>query len=153
MNNKNLFYQFASLILFSFFMSFSASAQSKLDVKDNKWNQLLNVNGITIDYSKGKCEGNSNGIDKEEIYLQFTNSNATAMTIDWEYDLTYVNNTHNLEGASPEFQKSITIPANSSLNGQCKDKNNDLKFLVQFIGFESDVLLTDFNIKNIKISK
>jgi hypothetical protein len=135
------------------FLSTMSIAQSKLEVKKDSWKKLTSVEGVNVEYMKSECVGNDSGIDKEEIYLKFTNKTSAAVKLNWEFDLTYGERTHNLEGGNPEMIQTIEIPANSSVASGCGVKQDvKMNFLVRFLNIESStVQLTDFNVKNLSI--
>lgn len=142
----------ALTVLLSLMFAMNGLAQDKMDQKSDKWHSLYEENGLEIEFMRSDCDNQANGMNKEEIYLRFTNTTNQVMKVRWEYDLTYNTGQYNTEGGNEEMIQTIMLPANGSKEGTCGDRNEEkLKFMVRFLGIDNNTLLNDFNVKNIEI--
>lgn len=122
--------------------------------KTQDWVLIENQVGYRVEYHYGDCINPQLGMDKREVYLKFTNLTNEALTLNWEYDVSYDGQCINCDGTNDEMKFQIIIPPNASLEGVCGDNDiNHLRIFAEFLNIEGVRKMTDFHVKNIRPAK
>lgn len=118
----------------------------------NNWAVLKIEGPLKIEVKKFDCLNPNSGIDKQEIYLKFTNLSNQEIDFEWEYDLTYGDFCYNCDGNNSEMKQTFHLEPNSSIGGECGVRTREkLSMFVQFLNTPNDGVLTSYTIKNITL--
>ena len=136
------------------FSLFSQENESSAKVKSSEWQKLKKEGDVLFSYRYDECLLKQDGMHKEEAYIQIKNLSSKTIALSWELELDYGYKCFNCSGdENDELKFAITLQPNESIEGFCGDSNQyKLKILSKFLGGESDSKLSDFNVKNIKVS-
>lgn len=111
------------------------------------WKAVVSNDNVAVYTSVGSCTNSPNGIDKNELIVKVVNKTNQSVTVTLEYSMTYGEKCYNCEGGNSEFQHTITIPANGSVEGECyQEGRKALSFLHSFINIDNQTRLTDYQI-------
>ena len=143
MNPKSTITALAFLFVFGF--SFGQNS-------DKDWTKLQTKDGVTISYKKGECNLPADGSYTEEVYLKFTNTSDQLIYVDWAYDVTYGDRCYNCDGSNEEMKTRLKIAPNTSLQGECGDKNDlRLRIFSKFLDMDNPEPMKNFHIKNVEV--
>ena len=110
----------STLCLFlGFTLSSTLWGQLPIEKITENWSILTVEGPVQIEAKKVDCINPNSGIDKQEIYLKFTNLSNQAIDFTWEYDLTYDDVCYNCDGNNSEMQQTIHLAPKSSIGGEC----------------------------------
>lgn len=141
--------RFFIALSFLFFVGFSFS-QKNSEVK--QWRQLQNTDGLKIDFRKGNCDQPKVASYTEDVYLKFTNTTEQVLLVTWTYDVTYGERCINCDGTNEEMITTLKLAPNSSLEGECGDKNDlRMRIFSKFTKMENIETLTDFHVKVLSV--
>ena len=111
---------------------------------------LFSNNKLTIEGATQGCNDAKNGINKEFIFLNFTNKTAKEIKVTYYTELSY-NATCYTCNSKDEYTFTITVPANGSVNGSCSNKSQSLAIFSKMLDGVKASELTDYSIKNVVI--
>jgi hypothetical protein len=134
------------------FLISSASFSQEMSVRvvSVEWQPLTSTDFVDVSYRYGECLNPSQGVDKQEVYLKFTNKTNEKLSIVWENELHYGKRCINCDGLNDEMRFEIALEPKSSINGECgKNGNSKLRFMAKFLNIDSSTVLTEFKVKNI----
>lgn len=149
----NLFsFRLFSKVLFVILLINSSSlAQDTLLHRATDWEPFFENASLRIDYKYANCDIDSQGIHREQVYLQFANKTDESVVINWDMELHYGDKCFNCESDNPEMKCSIDLAPNQVISGSCKEVNTP--YLVLFsrhLDFESPMVLTQFKLNNLE---
>lgn len=124
-------------------------ALSSFSLKENE-NTIFSNNKVTIQEISQGCNDTKNGINKEYVFLNFTNKTSKAITVTYYTELFY-NNTCYTCNNKEEYTFSIVIPANGSTSGNCANKSQGLAIFSKMLDGVKASKLTNYSIKNIVV--
>lgn len=121
----------------------------------NNWTTYFENNEVKIEYLYQNCDYTEQ-FDSEYVIIKATNLTDKSITIEWKEELWYDEKCINCNQDSPEYITTLTLPANSTLQGEC-NKWSKLKLFSKFTeklenmpGIDKISALTKFELKNIK---
>lgn len=120
-------------------------------VKSTVWQLLESNEFIDINYKYEECELLSQGTHDENVYLQIKNKTGSAITVEWNTEYWYNQKCYGCEGSNLENHKTIYLAPNTTIEGVCaKDVNPALVIFSKMLNVETNSVLTNFNLRNIK---
>jgi len=130
---KNLYFAFCFLLSFLFvtFNSLEGFSQSNwnpigLDVAGHN-----TMSGVEASYQLSTCNG------ADVVFVQLINHNAYAVTVEW-YPAVFTQDHQWFKKETPADKKSVTLNANSQLDGDCSGTKPEMI-----------ILLSDFSVQAI----
>lgn len=121
-----------------------ASAQ---ETSSSDWKAIVSNDQVTVFSTVSACSDSPNGIDKNEVVIRVVNKTNQEVTLTLEYSMTYGDKCYNCDGGNSEFQHTIVVPANGSVEGQCyQEGRKALSFLHSFININNPTRLTDYTV-------
>lgn len=142
--------QIISIAAITILVSSFSFAQSKLDVKPEKWHVISENELGKIEYRIMICDNAQNGMNAEDVQLKLTNKSNKEISITYAWGLQYDNYSQNLDGSMPEFQYTKTLAPGKSLAAQCFENVSGMSSRVRLLDIKSSEL-QDFEILNISI--
>ncbi len=124
----------------------------------NDWTTYHEDNQVKIEYTYSNCEYIEQ-FNSEFLVIKISNYTNNEITINWKEELWYNNNCINCESDSDESNKQIIVAANTTIQGNCTNQNALRIFskftedLAKMPGVDKIVSLTEFQLKNLNISK
>lgn len=142
------------LLFFGLFYMTNGIGQSNGIQFSKEWTEYSTVDGIKIEYKFQEC--NSNKVRNQVLVLfKFTNTTNTNKSISWvtkKWRDGNCSNCHRID--NPEYAHSLTIDANSSVEGDCQSKTNKALYIfsnfVKLSPGMSDSKLTNFELIDIQ---
>ena len=128
-------------ILLSVVMLFSCYFYAQ----ENTWEIYKEIDGVIIEKTSIECH------DNEIMTFKITNTNNYKVIISW-YEETWINDVCKQDGMSQEHYKSLTLSADSSVEGDCTFKES---FYIgsKILRGNKELILTDFDLNNIIVKK
>lgn len=118
MMKKNLLPLLFAIFTVVFTGNYSYS-QSVIDTEiKSSWELLHEENGISIYGKLGECLMAKDQLPAKHAFLKITNHNSTEVTVNYTFGLQYAEGCASCDENS-EYNATITIPANSSVEGDC----------------------------------
>lgn len=145
-------------LLFGFLMSCSFQSYSQQSAPssnetDGLWQLIDRVDACELYCKKSVCDLRQDGISKEEIYFQLKNVSGDTIQVSYDLVLFYGARCYNCDFDNDELKLSITLMPYQSIEGACGDNNvKRLKVFSKFLSGESEVKLSDYQVKNLKIT-
>lgn len=129
------------------FMSFYSFSFTQNEIS---WQDFINENIYKIEKKQTLCDQLGNGdVSANYIFLKLTNKSDKSIRLSFQIEAYY---NGDCRTCNSEFYKSFTIPANSSLEPNCKWENGDLAIIKNYLtGVSSDQLLTNLKLTNISV--
>lgn len=122
-------------------------------VKSTVWQLLESNEFIDINYKYEECKIPSQGTHNENVYLQIKNKTGNAISVEWNTEYWYNDKCYGCETSNIENHKSIYLAPNTILEGVCtKDVNPALVIFSKMLNIETNSVLTNFNLRDIKIT-
>jgi uncharacterized protein YcfL len=159
--NQIFYRNIASLLLFEMIFLSSVYAQDtsvmvsspEIKVKSSEWQLLANNEFVAISYKYEECNLPSQGSHDEFVYLQLKNKTTNALTIEWNTEYWYNEKCYGCEANNNENHFTIQLMPNTILEGVCAENVNPaLKILSKMLNIETKTVLTDFSLRDIKIT-
>jgi len=118
----------------------------------SNWTLYKSIDGVEIFYKYSDCIS-TQGTDQERVILKFNNTNKYAVSIDWKTLIWYNNVCHNCDNADPEFDLSIKLLKQTSVEGNCEERSSNLSFYSDFLDYQAKQKLSNFELSNLVIKK
>ena len=116
------------------------------------WEVYVSNSDFKIEYKFVNCDP-SRGMDFEGVIFKITNLTQTKIAFSWHKLLYYAGNCRTCNYPE-EYSFTISIPANSSVEGDCEpDSGYDLKLFSKFIdqAYSQGDKLTGFQLGNLTV--
>lgn len=148
---QRIFVSFALFTLMAI-QSFSfGQKQEGIVPRPVEWATFFENEFVRIDYKYANCDQVSEGIHKEEVYLQFTNKTDQVLSLKWALELHYGKKCFNCDGTNDEMKFAIDLSPNETIAGACSGKSiPQLTIFSKHLDFESSMILSDFKIKDLQ---
>lgn len=111
---------------------------------------LFSNNKLTVKAITEGCNDVKNGINKEYVFLNFTNKTAKEITVTYYTELFY-NGTCYSCNSKEEYTFTTVVPANGSVSGSCVNKTQALAIFSKMLDGVKASQLTSYSIKNIVV--
>lgn len=117
---------------FTLFILFLLALSSFKSTGD-KWKLYTEENGVRVYTKTSNCQLNM-GFDEQRILIKIENTTSIDKLLDWDLWLWYNKTCRTCESSNGEYHRTLLLPANSSMEGECSVKTNfDLVLFVKFI--------------------
>jgi hypothetical protein len=130
--------------------AFTLLVLSSFSLKVNK-TALFSNSKVTIEGITQGCNDAKNGINKEFIFLNFTNKTSKAITVTYYTELFYNGTCYTCNSKEEEYIFTITVPANGSVSGDCSNKSQKLAIFSKMLDGVKASELTNYSIKNVVV--
>lgn len=147
----SLKFRSSALGLLFLLISVSLSAQTN-GRSDNasSWEPLHSSNEVTISGRLDECVMTKGQLPVTYAFLQISNTSSESRTVTFSFGLQYVEGCSSC-GENSEFVTEITIPANSTIEGNCQFKRPELNRPVSNPNLEGGWEFEAINISNVSI--
>ena len=138
------------LLAFTSLISITLSASNPAD-----WETYFENDTVKIEYKYQNCEYTEQ-FNNEFLIVKISNLTNSELILEWKEELWYDDNCINCESVSNEFNKTVTIQKNTTIEGDCLTPNALRIFskftedLTDMPGIDKIIILTDFQLKNLK---
>lgn len=105
---------------------------------------------ISIEATTQGCNDTKNGINREFIFLSFTNKTAADVEVSYYTELFYNGNCATCSNKE-EYTFKLVIPANSTVSGDCANKNQSMALFSKMLDGVKASELTNYSIKNVTV--
>jgi hypothetical protein len=145
---KNLF-----ALLFIGLSVLSLSSQTTADYpiieRSTDWVLYQEANGVQQYYKFMECHIPNEGYHREHVLIKLVNTTNIEKQVDWDMVIYYGEKIVNPNGDNPEQHRSVTVPANGSVEGECKMGDKTLRIFSKFLNYTmEDWLLSHFELRN-----
>jgi len=130
---------------------FSLSAFSQSELMENT-NNLITKDGISISSTLQNCNDFKNGTHKEYVLLGVLNANPFPVELSFKKNLWFDEKCNSCTSTSPEHVVSITIEAESEMQGTC-DNNDGLRIFSKMLNLEKVRKLTNYELVDITVDE
>jgi hypothetical protein len=137
-------------LAFIFTTSTQVNAQNPAD-----WETYFENDTVKIEYTYQNCEYTEQ-FNNEFLIVKISNLTNNELIIEWKEELWYDDDCINCESGSDEFNKTVTIPENTTIEGDCLTPNalrifsKFTEYLTDMPGINKITILTDFQLENLK---
>jgi hypothetical protein len=140
---KILFLTIISIFIFSV-TSFSQS---------NDWELYSETNGVMIYTKYTECHYESDGIHREYVLIKLLNTTNQNMQVDFDYKTWFNGKCFNCNSDSPEFHRTVDLPAGETTEGVCDyTVQNGLKLFSKHLNYnDPEHSLSKFELQNIRV--
>jgi len=118
----------------------------------NEWKLYKEVDGINIYFKNIVCEHPETKEKMEYTILKFSNSSNTDKTIQFQKQYSFNGVCQNCNNEIDPNDVILNLKPKSSIEGDCTFADYNLKLFYQYPDRKNDLLLTDFQITNIKVN-
>lgn len=130
----------------------SSFTDGEQKIKSASWQILQTTDQIDIRYRYAECKLPSNGSYNENVYLQVVNKTNKPLTVEWDTEHWYDGKCIGC-GYNTENHKTIQLRPLETKEGTCAENSeSSLRILSRMLTPGSTSTLTDFNLKNIKVT-
>lgn len=113
------------------------------------WEMVSKEGDIVIEQRTEQCT-NDYGTVYEYVFLRFTNFSSTEVHLNFQLPV-WLDGVRKPNLADGETEKSITIPASGSVEGDCSGKLGTLRLYSKLISMEGGSEMTSFAIESITL--
>ena len=140
--------QFTTVIAL-WLLSFSAFSQSQVVEKTH---DLIAKDGISISSKLQNCDDVKNGTSKEYVLLDVHNENLFPVELSFKKNLWFDGKCTSCTSTSSEHIVSITIEAQSEMQGDC-NKSDGLRIFSKMLNLEKVRKLTNYELVDITVDE
>ena len=115
------------------------------------WTTYFENDQVKIEFKRTDCDLNS-GLDKQYLYLRYSNKTQTAITMNWHIDMYYNDDCRTCD--YDEYDWSYSLAPGEVAEGTCEmGADRKLQLFAKFIdaNYTNDALLTGFKFSNLTI--
>ena len=116
----------------------------------------LTQQGVTIEIERAQCQIPSQAVDNNILVISVSNSNSYAVEVSWNFSLQYNSTCYNCDSnnLSPEFARTIQVPANSQVSGECSfPADRELTIFHSFNNIDHQVSLNNIDLFDIDVKQ
>ncbi|PKP03056.1 MAG: hypothetical protein CVU11_09785 [Bacteroidetes bacterium HGW-Bacteroidetes-6] len=124
--------------------------------RSGNWEFLYEMDGVNFYYNVVECHDEANSYHREYIHLKLENTNDYDVVAEWDVIMYYNGKCLNCdEKLTQEHHRSVTVPANSSVEGECMTfGDKTLRIFSRLLNYNDPTsTLTKFELINRTISK
>lgn len=141
-------------LIISTFILFILGSFSSINSIDytTEWKQFKTLDNVEFFYKYADCHFDTN-FDRQLILLKMENKNSEAVEVSWRHNNFYGNRCEGCDFPNDEeMNHSQKISGNSTEEGVCSDRTNQLTIFVKTLSYQMDQPLSDFKLANLKVT-
>ena len=139
------------LLLLLFAMSINIIIAQQTTNEKYDWELYKEIQGVEIYTKIQECHNIKYDTHKECYLLKFVNTTQSEVQISWKPNLWYNDICRTCDINSDEYNYTLLISANESIEGNCDINNQKLKIFRRFLNYRDKSELTKYELVNIEV--
>ncbi|MBD3637484.1 MAG: hypothetical protein HUJ25_09040 [Crocinitomicaceae bacterium] len=132
-------------------ISFMLVTYSIYGQENSSWQLYSSVDGVEIYTMETDCYA-QNIPDQKAILIKVVNTSSEDVRVEWDLLVWYNGELVKRDVSDKENHFTVEVRANSTEIGSCDVPRGALYIYKDFITYETDTKLTDFELKNIQVT-
>lgn len=112
---------FSALYMIGTFLWAQTTERNTQTVHSKEWVLLNESNGVQQYYRFSECNVPESGFIGEYVQVRIVNTTSTAKQVEWDIRLWYNNECINCGSESPEYHRSVSVPARGNIESECSN--------------------------------
>lgn len=120
--------------------------------QESDWQLYATVDGVEIYTTESDCQAKNIPAQKA-IIVKVVNTSGSDIKIEWDRAIWYNDKLVTDNVSDGENHMSVEVKKNSTNEGNCETPYGALYLYKDFITYETDTKLTNFELQNIKVTR